>query len=116
MEEAIAAMGALARAGRLRVFRLLIKAGRHGLSAGEIAKPRGFVPQTLSGYYAILSNAGLLASQRLGRSTGYRGNNERRADMLARLFEHCFEARPECFDPLFATFALARAPRASASA
>lgn len=97
-------MGALAHGGRLAVFRLLIQAGHEGLSAGAIARATGYVPQTLSGYYGTLSEAGLLLSRREGRSIIYRVNRERLTDLIAYLLEDCCGGQPDLCPSLFAAF------------
>ena len=62
------ALGALAQESRLKVFRLLIRHGRDGLPAGEIARSLGVPHNTMSAQLAILARAGLVTSRREGRS------------------------------------------------
>ncbi|HKT53995.1 MAG TPA: metalloregulator ArsR/SmtB family transcription factor [Caulobacteraceae bacterium] len=86
---AVEALSALAHQGRLEVFRLLVRAGKTGLPAGEIARATGMLANTLSANMNILSHAGLVASRREGRSIIYTVAFERMGDLLAFLVEDC---------------------------
>jgi len=83
------ALSALAHPGRLRVFRLLVVAGDAGMAAGDIARAAEILPNTLSTNLNILSHAGLVTSQRDGRSIIYRAAYDRMADLLLFLTEDC---------------------------
>ncbi len=89
MDHATGALSALALAGRLEVFRLLVKAGPDGMAAGDIARALDARPNTLSANLNILSGAGLIHAQRQGRSIIYRADYERMRDLLAFLMEDC---------------------------
>ena len=104
LDGVIAALTALSHKGRLTVFRLLIKAGKCGLSAGAIARETEFVPQTLSGYLNSLVQSGLAFSRRESRSIIYTVNFDRMADMLSYLLEDCCDGRPEICRPLLDSF------------
>jgi DNA-binding transcriptional ArsR family regulator len=99
---AVAALGALAHAGRLEVFRRLVQAGPEGLAAGEIARATGSLPNTLSTNLNILAGAGLVASRREGRSIIYTAGYERMRELLAFLVEDCCAGKPEICAPLAA--------------
>ena len=104
---AVTALSALAHAGRLEVFRLLIQAGPEGMAAGEIARATSSLANTLSTNLGILANAGLVASKREGRSIVYTAGYDRMRELLAFLMEDCCAGRPEICAPLAA---LASAP------
>lgn len=89
MDTATATLSAIALAGRLEVFRLLVKAGPDGMAAGDIARTVNVRPNTLSANLNVLSGAGLVRSQRQGRSIIYRADYERMRDLLAFLMEEC---------------------------
>lgn len=97
---ALAALSALAHEGRLAVFRLLVQAGEAGLPAGEIARRLGVLPNTLSASLNILSQAGLAASRRDGRSIIYTAEYATMRDLLAFLMEDCCAGAPEVCAPL----------------
>jgi len=101
-EEAVRALGALAHPGRLEVFRLLVRAGPDGVAAGEIARLAGSPHSTLSTNLNILSNAGLIASRRDGRSIIYRAAYEQMTGLLAFLMEDCCAGNAEICAPLAA--------------
>lgn len=99
---AIDALSALAHAGRLEAFRLLVKAGPEGLAAGELARLTGSKPNTLSTNLNILSTAGLVSSRRDGRSIIYTAGYDRMRELLAFLMEDCCGGSPEICAPLAA--------------
>jgi DNA-binding transcriptional ArsR family regulator len=100
LNSSVEALSALAHAGRLNVFRLLVRAGKEGMAAGDIARALDSLPNTLSANLNILSNAGLIASRREGRSIIYSVEFERMRDLLAYLMEDCCGGRSEVCAPL----------------
>jgi len=99
---AITALSALAHAGRLEVFRLLVRAGPQGMAAGDIARATGSLANTLSTNLGILSVAGLVESRRDGRSIVYSAGYGRMRELLAFLMEDCCGGKPEICAPLAA--------------
>ena len=97
---AIQSLSALAQEHRLRVFRVLVRAGPDGLSAGEIAREVGVLPNTLSTHLTILGHAGLIQSQRKGRSIIYAADYDGMRDLLGFLVADCCASRPEICAPL----------------
>ena len=93
-------LSALAQESRLAVFRLLIKAGRDGIPAGEIARALEVTPNTLSAQLNILANAELVTSRRAGRSIIYAANYDGMSELLLYLMEDCCQARAEVCAPL----------------
>lgn len=97
---AVKRLSALAQDSRLEVFRLLVKAGREGVAAGEIARSLGITPNTLSAQLNVLANAGLVMSRREGRSIIYAAHYDAMSDLLLYLMEDCCQGRPEVCAPL----------------
>jgi ArsR family transcriptional regulator len=97
---AVAALSALAHAGRLEVFRLLVRAGPPGMAAGDIARATGSLANTLSANLNILAGAGLVTARRDGRSIIYSAGFERMSDLLAYLMEDCCAGDPSICGPL----------------
>ncbi len=97
---AVASLAALAHEGRLTAFRLLVQAGDGGLAAGELARRLQVLPNTLSTNLGILAQAGLVTSQREGRSIIYRAHYEAMGELLAYLVEDCCAGSPEICAPL----------------
>lgn len=98
--QAVEALSALAHPGRLAVFRLLVRAGAAGLSAGEVARLVGVLPNTLSANLTILGHAGLVRSRRDGRSIIYNADYDRMGALLGFLIEDCCNGAPEVCAPL----------------
>lgn len=86
---AVAALGALAQASRLEVFRLLVRRGPAGLAAGEISERVGVPPTTLSFHLAQLSHAGLVTSRREGRSILYAADYGGMQGLMGFLTDNC---------------------------
>lgn len=102
MEKAIKALGALAQETRLSVFRLLVQAGEQGVSAGELARTLSVPHNTMSAHLSILSNAGLISSEREGRSVIYGVTFPAVQGLLSFLMEDCCQGSPEVCGPLIA--------------
>lgn len=99
-KDAITRLAALAQESRLEVFRLLVRAGPAGVAAGDIARSLEITPNTLSSQLNILTNAGLIAGRREGRSIIYAAQYETMSDLLRFLMEDCCQGRPEVCAPL----------------
>lgn len=87
--QVIAALSALAQDSRLEVFRLLVRTGRDGLAAGEIARQLGIPNSSLSFHLAQLQEAGLIAQRREGRSLIYSADYARMDALVGFLTENC---------------------------
>jgi DNA-binding transcriptional ArsR family regulator len=102
LNDATAALSALAHPGRLEVFRLLVKAGDEGMAAGEIARSTGTLPNTLSTSLNILAGVGLVAARRQGRSVIYTAGYGRMRELMAFLVEDCCGGRADICGPIAA--------------
>lgn len=91
MEEQIIirSLAALAQPHRLKVFRLLVVAGRQGLTPGAIAEALELPAATLSFHLKELSNAGLVSQERVSRNLVYRAAFEHMNALLAYLSDNC---------------------------
>src|SRR3954466_13674539 len=94
--DCLAALAALAQENRLDVFRLLVQAGRNGLSAGMVAEKLSLAPNTLSFHFDRLRNAGLITCKREGRSLIYAARYETMNGLLAYLTENWCSGLTEC--------------------
>lgn len=88
-EVVIRALGALAQEHRLALFRLLVQAGPEGLAAGAIAEALGVPASSLSFHLAQLTNAGLIAQRRDGRSLIYSADYGAMNALVGFLMENC---------------------------
>jgi ArsR family transcriptional regulator, arsenate/arsenite/antimonite-responsive transcriptional repressor len=100
MEETdvIRALAALAQSARLQVFRLLVVAGKTGLTPGAISEALGVPATGLSFHLKELANAGLVTQQRDGRYLIYRASFEQMNGLLAFLTANCCQGE-ECLTP-----------------
>jgi len=88
-ETVVRALGALAQEHRLALFRLLVQAGPDGLAAGAIAEALGVPASSLSFHLAQLTNAGLIAQRRDGRSLIYSADYGAMTALVGFLMENC---------------------------
>ena len=100
MKAALSALAALGQETRLDVFRLLVQTAPEGVPAGEIATRLGAFQNTMSAHLKILSHAGLVRTQKEGRSVRYFADMTGFRDLLAYLMEDCCNGRPELCRPV----------------
>jgi DNA-binding transcriptional ArsR family regulator len=100
--EAVKALSALAQEGRLTVFRLLVRAGREGMAAGDLARKLDVAANTLSAQLTILSTAGLVVSRREGRSIIYTASYDEMDALIVFLMANCCQGRSEICVPVAA--------------
>lgn len=105
MEErfAVEALSALAHPTRLAVFRLLVREGPNGLTAGDVALRVEVPSSTLSTHLALLQRAGLLSARRLDRRIFYAADYGGTRKLLGFLTEDCCQGRPEICGPVAET-------------
>ena len=84
---AVAMLSALAQEHRIRIFRLLVKAGPSGLPASTIADRAGNSPTSASFHLKELDRSGLLVATRDGRFIRYAAH----VDAMRRLLEYLTE-------------------------
>lgn len=99
---AIDRLTALAHSGRLDAFKLLVRAGSEGLSAGDLSQRLGVQPNTLSAQLNILAASDLITRQRQGRSIIYAAQLSALNEVVLYLIEDCCEGRDEVCAPILA--------------
>lgn len=92
-------LNALAHESRLKVFRVLMNAGTHGLNAGTVAEKTGLTPNNLSFHLKELREASLISSSRDGRSIFYKLDIEGYKNLLTFLTKDCCAGHPELCQP-----------------
>lgn len=92
---AVEALQALGNAHRLRVFRILVRWGELGISAGDLAEALGMPPSSLSFHLTRLERAGLVRTRRAGRRTKYSVDVAGTRELLAYLTVDCCHGHPE---------------------
>ncbi|MCC4596523.1 metalloregulator ArsR/SmtB family transcription factor [Xanthomonas campestris pv. phormiicola] len=95
-KKATKALSALGQDTRLRVFRLLVQAGRGGKLAGDIVQELGLPAATLSFHLKELGNAGLVTAEQRGRTICYRADFAAMTGLLAYLTENCCAGDARC--------------------
>ena len=88
-QEVIRALGALAHANRLQVFRALVVAGRQGMTPSVMAEGLGIAGTSLSFHLKELMNAGLVSQERVGRHLVYRASFDHMNALLGYLTDNC---------------------------
>ena len=88
-EQAARRLAALGNRTRLRLFKLLIKAGPGGLNVGDLQRHLGVAPSTLAHHLATLARAGLILQSRRGREIVSTANYQSVNALAAYLSEQC---------------------------
>lgn len=99
IKQAVIKMSALSQESRLSIFRLLVRCGDEGMSAGEIAEHTKIQANTLSFHLKELTSAKLIQSERQGRSIIYSLKIDGMRDLIHFLTEDCCQGRPEFCKP-----------------
>ncbi|WP_375287887.1 ArsR/SmtB family transcription factor [Sphingomonas sp.] len=97
---ALVALAALAQQKRLDVFRLLVHHEPAGLAAGEIARQLHAPQNTMSAHLSTLSRAGLVRSERHGRSIIYRADLDGLGALTVFLVKDCCAGNAQLCAPL----------------
>jgi ArsR family transcriptional regulator len=95
----IFAFAALAQETRLRIVRLLVRAGEAGVAAGKIATAVGVSASNVSHHLSQLENAGLIAQRREARSIIYTADYGTLGALIEFLMKDCCGGRPEICAP-----------------
>ncbi|GAA0776472.1 ArsR family transcriptional regulator [Roseibium denhamense] len=99
-EDALNALAALGQETRLDVFRLLVRSGKEGVTAGAIANALEVRPNTLSTHLGALSRSGLVQAERDGRSIHYRADLDTMQVLVTYLLQDCCGGNPELCLPI----------------
>ena len=94
--EAAQAFAAIGSEARLDVVRILVRAGRSGLSMGELQKRLDIPASTLTHHIKFLISAGLVEQERQGRSIISHAQFDRINALSDFLVTEC--CRDECSD------------------
>jgi ArsR family transcriptional regulator, arsenate/arsenite/antimonite-responsive transcriptional repressor / arsenate reductase (thioredoxin) len=101
-DRAALAFATLGHAGRLAVFRLLMRFAPQGVRPTEIAEALGLKPNTLSHHLSDLSASGLVRVVRRGRSLHYAVDLDAAEGLVGYLALDVGRARPDLLAPLIA--------------
>jgi ArsR family transcriptional regulator, arsenate/arsenite/antimonite-responsive transcriptional repressor len=101
--QALFCFAALAQETRLRIIRLLVKAGRDGLPAGAVAEAMGVSPSNVSFHLKELERAGMIVPRRDARQIFYAADYEGLSSIIRFLMEDCCAGRSEVCAPVLAS-------------
>ena len=93
-ELAAASLAALGNPTRLRVYRLLVRAGPAGLPVGTLVKTLGTPASTLAHHLACLTRAGLVEQEQLGREVRSRPDFAAMTRLMTFLTAECCTGVP----------------------
>jgi DNA-binding transcriptional ArsR family regulator len=88
-QSAADALAALGNRTRLRVFKLLVRAGPQGTNIGAIQRVLGIPATTLGHHLGTLAAAGLVGQDRRGREVICTANFKAVGEVLAYVKEEC---------------------------
>ena len=100
--QALDAFGALSQPTRLKIVRLLVRAGPQGMAAGAVGAALGASSSKLSFHLSHLERAGLIQSRREARSIIYSAAYPALSGLVAFLMRDCCQGRPEVCAPAVA--------------
>ncbi len=106
VKEALQALSALSNETRLWVFRLLVQAGPEGMTAGDISENLSSRQNTMSSHLKMLSQAGLVKSNREGRHVRYRADFDSIQGLVLFLMEDCCQGKAEVCRPVAESLAV----------
>jgi DNA-binding transcriptional ArsR family regulator len=93
MADRFAALGSPAR---VKLLRLLVRAGPEGLTVGDMHKHSGLPLSTQAHHLNALVRSGLVVQEKVGREVRSRVDFEAVRAMGSFLFERCCEGVPGC--------------------
>jgi DNA-binding transcriptional ArsR family regulator len=108
--QALEAFGALSQETRLRILRLLVKAGPEGMPAGVIGEAVGASSSRASFHLSHLERAGLASSRREARSIIYTAAYPTLSALIDFLMRDCCQGHPEVCGPAVAALSACCVP------
>lgn len=88
-QKAADALAALGNRTRLRIFKVLVRAGQEGANIGTVQRLLGVPATTLAHHLATLAQAGLIDQQRRGREVICTANFKAMNDVVAYVKAEC---------------------------
>lgn len=98
--QALVALGAMSQETRLRIVRLLVKAGPEGMAAGSIAEAVGVSASNVSFHLKELERGGLVTARREARSIVYSAEYEALTGLIRFLMEDCCAGNQAICEPV----------------
>lgn len=92
--QVVKALAALAQETRLKIFRLLVVAGKGGLTPSQMAERLEVAHTALSFHLKELSHSGLVTAERDGRNIIYRAEFAAMDALIAFMTAECCQGQP----------------------
>ncbi|MEM9285738.1 MAG: metalloregulator ArsR/SmtB family transcription factor [Pseudomonadota bacterium] len=102
-DQALQIFSALSQETRLDALTLLVQAGSEGVKAGDVARHLDVRHNLMSQHLSILGSAGLVRSERFGRTIFYRADFEALRGVASFLMARCCQGLPEIIEGLEAS-------------
>ncbi|MBD1547123.1 ArsR/SmtB family transcription factor [Roseibium aggregatum] len=96
LEEAAQGFAALGSESRLQVVLTLVKAGRSGLTVGDILERTGMAASTLAHHLKFLTSAGLILQEKAGRSVINRAAFDHLEGLASYILQECCADESAC--------------------
>ncbi len=80
---------------RLKVLKVLVRAGESGLTVGEIQERTGIAPSTLAHHLKFLAGGGVVVQEKAGRSTINRANFDQLRVLADFILGECCADAPQ---------------------
>lgn len=96
IEQAAQGFAAMGSEARITVLRTLVRAGKGGLTIGDIQAQTDIAPSTLAHHLKFLAGAGLLDQRKEGRAVINTASFHILEDLASYILEQCCQA--ECCD------------------
>ena len=98
-DRAVRIFDSLASPIRLELYRTVVRRGRAGMVAGEIAESLGLPPANASFHLKALTHAGLLTVEQEGRFQRYRADLDSMLALVGYITDECCGGHPELCAP-----------------
>ena len=100
--QAQTAFAALSQETRLRIVRMLVKAGPGGMAAGALAEASDVSASNVSFHLKDLEHSGLIRARREARSIVYSADYKELRGLIEFLMTDCCAGHPDICDPALA--------------
>ncbi len=94
-ESVAAGFSAMGSESRLKVLKVLVRAGESGLTVGEIQERTGIAPSTLAHHLKFLAGGGVVVQEKAGRSTINRANFDQLRVLADFILGECCADAPQ---------------------
>ncbi len=88
-EEAAQGFAAMGSEARLKVLKVLVRAGAPGLSVGEIQARTGIAPSTLAHHLRFLAAGGVVLQEKIGRTVINRASYDALEELAQFILSEC---------------------------